>query len=80
MGGVGERMVRGVKEGMSALEDGRSVNDETLLTTLAEVEFLINTTTRVSAASIRFRNTNAKPRSPRAFFWSEAAHAIVSGS
>nr|XP_049467020.1 uncharacterized protein LOC120956181 [Anopheles coluzzii] len=43
MGGVWERMVRSVKEGMSALDDGRTINDETLLTTLAEVEFLINT-------------------------------------
>ncbi|XP_041766448.1 uncharacterized protein LOC121590657 [Anopheles merus] len=43
MGGVWERIVRSVKEGMSALDDGRTINDETLLTTLAEVEFLINT-------------------------------------
>ncbi|XP_062534843.1 uncharacterized protein LOC134204024 [Armigeres subalbatus] len=42
MGGVWERMVRSVKEAMRALDDGRRLNDEILLTVLAEAESFIN--------------------------------------
>uniref|UniRef100_A0A182N7R2 Integrase catalytic domain-containing protein n=1 Tax=Anopheles dirus TaxID=7168 RepID=A0A182N7R2_9DIPT len=42
MGGVWERMVRSVKEGLQALNDGRKLNDEILTTVLLEVENLIN--------------------------------------
>ncbi|XP_055602700.1 uncharacterized protein LOC129751299 [Uranotaenia lowii] len=42
MGGVWERMVRSVKSVMAALDDGRKLNDEILLTTLAETEDIIN--------------------------------------
>ncbi|XP_055591132.1 uncharacterized protein LOC129743184 [Uranotaenia lowii] len=42
MGGVRERMVRSIKVSMEALDDGRKVNDEILLTVLAETESLIN--------------------------------------
>ncbi|XP_058459679.1 uncharacterized protein LOC131435621 [Malaya genurostris] len=42
MGGVWERMVRSVKEAMRALDDGRKLNDEILLTVLAEAESFIN--------------------------------------
>ncbi|XP_055589555.1 uncharacterized protein LOC129741792 [Uranotaenia lowii] len=42
MGGVWERMVRSIKVSMEALDDGRKVNDEILLTVLAETESLIN--------------------------------------
>uniref|UniRef100_A0A182W695 DUF5641 domain-containing protein n=1 Tax=Anopheles minimus TaxID=112268 RepID=A0A182W695_9DIPT len=43
MGGVWERLVRSVKEGLRALDDGRRLNDEMLMTVLIEVESLINT-------------------------------------
>lgn len=42
MGGVWERMVRSVKEGMKAIDDGRKLTDETLLTVLVEVESFVN--------------------------------------
>ncbi|XP_058827482.1 uncharacterized protein LOC131687420 [Topomyia yanbarensis] len=42
MGGVWERMVRSVKETMRALDDGRKLNDEILLTVLAETKWFIN--------------------------------------
>ena len=42
MGGVWERMVRSVKESMTALDDGRKLKDELLLTILADAEKLIN--------------------------------------
>ncbi|XP_041782000.1 uncharacterized protein LOC121598785 [Anopheles merus] len=42
MGGAWERMVRSVKEAMLALDDGRKLNDEILLTALADSESLIN--------------------------------------
>ncbi|XP_055612548.1 uncharacterized protein LOC129759164 [Uranotaenia lowii] len=42
MGGAWERMVRSVKSIMGALDDGRKLNDEILLTTLAEAEDIIN--------------------------------------
>ncbi|XP_062538891.1 uncharacterized protein LOC134207181 [Armigeres subalbatus] len=42
MGGVWERMVRSVKETMRALDDGRKLTDEILVTTLAEAN-IINT-------------------------------------
>lgn len=42
MGGVWERMVRSVKEGMRALDDERKLNDEILQTVLAETESFIN--------------------------------------
>ena len=42
MGGVWERLVRSVKEGLIALDDGRRLNDELLLTVLTDVEHLIN--------------------------------------
>ncbi|XP_062713596.1 uncharacterized protein LOC134290464 [Aedes albopictus] len=42
MGGVWERMVRSIKEAMTALSDGRRMTDEILITTLAEAEFLVN--------------------------------------
>ncbi|XP_058817628.1 uncharacterized protein LOC131680927 [Topomyia yanbarensis] len=42
MGGVWERMMRSVKEAMRALDDGRKLNDEILLTVLAETEGFIN--------------------------------------
>ncbi|XP_062712190.1 uncharacterized protein LOC115260083 [Aedes albopictus] len=42
MGGVWERMVRSVKEAIRALDDGRKLNDETLLTVLTEAEGFIN--------------------------------------
>ncbi|XP_062541407.1 uncharacterized protein LOC134209436 [Armigeres subalbatus] len=43
MGGIWERMVRSVKEAMKALDDGRTLSDEVLQTTLAEAEDMINT-------------------------------------
>ncbi|XP_058817638.1 uncharacterized protein LOC131680938 [Topomyia yanbarensis] len=43
MGGAWERIVRSVKEAMKALEDGRKLTDEILVTTLAEAEDMINT-------------------------------------
>ncbi|XP_062542310.1 uncharacterized protein LOC134210279 [Armigeres subalbatus] len=43
MGGIWERMVRSVKEAMKALDDGRTLSDEVLTTTLAEVEDMVNT-------------------------------------
>ncbi|XP_065088926.1 uncharacterized protein LOC135710334 [Ochlerotatus camptorhynchus] len=42
MGGVWERMVRTVKQSMAALDDGRKLSDEILLTTLSEAEDMIN--------------------------------------
>ena len=42
MGGVWERMVRSVKEAMRALDDGRKLDDEVLVTVLAEAESFIN--------------------------------------
>jgi hypothetical protein len=42
MGGIWERMVRSVKEGMKALDDGRTLTDEVLLTVLAEAADMIN--------------------------------------
>ncbi|XP_053690919.1 uncharacterized protein LOC128739459 [Sabethes cyaneus] len=42
MGGIWERMVRSVKEAMKALDDGSRLNDEVLLTTLAEAEDMVN--------------------------------------
>ena len=42
MGGIWERMVRSVKEAMKALDDGRTLSDEVLSTTLAEAEDMIN--------------------------------------
>ncbi|XP_058827095.1 uncharacterized protein LOC131687069 [Topomyia yanbarensis] len=42
MGGVWERMVRTVKEVMSALNDGRRLTEEILQTTLCEAEDMIN--------------------------------------
>ncbi|XP_062714353.1 uncharacterized protein LOC134291085 [Aedes albopictus] len=42
MGGVWERMVRSVKDGMKAIDDGRKLTDEVLLTVLAEVEGFVN--------------------------------------
>lgn len=42
MGGVWERMVRSVKEAIRALDDGRKLNDEILMTVLAEAEGFIN--------------------------------------
>lgn len=43
MGGIWELMVRSVKEAMRALNDGRKLTDEILLTTLAEAADMINT-------------------------------------
>lgn len=43
MGGIWERMVRAVKEALKALNDGRKLTDEILLTTLSEAEDAINT-------------------------------------
>ncbi|XP_055549392.1 uncharacterized protein LOC129732493 [Wyeomyia smithii] len=42
MGGIWERMVRSVKESLKALDDGRTLTDEVLLTVLAETEDAIN--------------------------------------
>ncbi|XP_065077560.1 uncharacterized protein LOC135700833 [Ochlerotatus camptorhynchus] len=42
MGGIWERMVRSVKEAMRALDDGRKLTDEILVTTLAEAADMIN--------------------------------------
>uniref|UniRef100_A0A182R1L8 Uncharacterized protein n=1 Tax=Anopheles funestus TaxID=62324 RepID=A0A182R1L8_ANOFN len=42
MGGVWERMVHSVKEAIGALNDRRQLNDEILLTVLADSENLIN--------------------------------------
>lgn len=42
MGGIWERMVRSVKESMKALDDGRTLSDEVLFTTIAEAEDMIN--------------------------------------
>ncbi|XP_062713981.1 uncharacterized protein LOC134290796 [Aedes albopictus] len=42
MGGAWERLVRSVKEAMKVFEDGRKLTDEVLLTTLADVEDMIN--------------------------------------
>lgn len=43
MGGIWERMVRSVKEALKALNDGRKLTDEILLTSLSEAEDAINT-------------------------------------
>ncbi|XP_058456954.1 uncharacterized protein LOC131434306 [Malaya genurostris] len=43
MGGIWERMVRSVKEAMKVLNDGRKINDEILMTTIAETADMINT-------------------------------------
>ncbi|XP_062558269.1 uncharacterized protein LOC134223145 [Armigeres subalbatus] len=42
MGGSWERLVRSAKEAMKALDDGRRLTDEVLLTVLAESEEMIN--------------------------------------
>lgn len=42
MGGVWERMVRSVKDAMRALDDGRKLTDEILVTTLAKAADMIN--------------------------------------
>ncbi|XP_058449088.1 uncharacterized protein LOC131429055 [Malaya genurostris] len=42
MGEIWERMVRSVKTAFKALDDGRKLNDEILLTTIAEAEDMIN--------------------------------------
>ncbi|XP_055618886.1 uncharacterized protein LOC129763661 [Toxorhynchites rutilus septentrionalis] len=42
MGGVWERLVRSLKTAFNVLNDGRTMTDEILLTTLAEAEDLIN--------------------------------------
>ncbi|XP_062713284.1 uncharacterized protein LOC134290229 [Aedes albopictus] len=42
MGGVWERLVRSVKAALTVLNDGRTITDEVLLTTIAEAEDLIN--------------------------------------
>ncbi|XP_062704050.1 uncharacterized protein LOC134286454 [Aedes albopictus] len=42
MGGIWERMVRSVKEAMKALDDGRTLSDEVLITTIVEAEDMIN--------------------------------------
>lgn len=42
MVGIWERMVRSVKECLKALDDGRTLTDEVLLTVLAETEDMIN--------------------------------------
>ncbi|XP_055527975.1 uncharacterized protein LOC129720517 [Wyeomyia smithii] len=42
MGGIWEPMVRSVKEAMKTLDDGRTLSDEVLQTTLAEAEDMIN--------------------------------------
>lgn len=42
MGGVWKRLVRSAKEALSALDDGRKLTDEVLLTVLAEAEDAIN--------------------------------------
>ncbi|XP_065091440.1 uncharacterized protein LOC135712376 [Ochlerotatus camptorhynchus] len=42
MGGVWERLVRSLKAALNVLNDGRTLTDEVLLTTLAEAEDLIN--------------------------------------
>ncbi|XP_038117193.1 uncharacterized protein LOC119769289 [Culex quinquefasciatus] len=42
MGGVWERLVRSVKEALEALDDGRRLTDEILVTCLAEAEDMIN--------------------------------------
>lgn len=42
MGGVWERMVKSVKAAMKAIDDGRKLTDEVLLTTLSEAEDMIN--------------------------------------
>ncbi|XP_053692248.1 uncharacterized protein LOC128740709 [Sabethes cyaneus] len=42
MGGVWERMVRTVKSTLSALDDGRKLTDEILLTSLAKIGDMIN--------------------------------------
>ena len=42
MGGVWERLVRSVKEMLTALDDGRRVTDEILQTTIVEAEGIIN--------------------------------------
>ncbi|XP_058456413.1 uncharacterized protein LOC131433824 [Malaya genurostris] len=42
MGGVWERLVRSVKAALTVFDDGRSLTDEVLLTTIAEAEDLIN--------------------------------------
>lgn len=42
MGGIWERMVRSVKEVMTALDDGRRLTDEILITSVTEVEDIIN--------------------------------------
>lgn len=42
MGDAWERLVRSVKAALSALDDGRKLTDEILLTTLAEAEDIVN--------------------------------------
>ncbi|XP_062557983.1 uncharacterized protein LOC134222851 [Armigeres subalbatus] len=42
MGGVWERLVRSLKAALTVLNDGRTITDEVLLTTIAEAEDLIN--------------------------------------
>lgn len=42
MGGVWERLVRSVKEALKALDDGRRLTDEILLTVIVEAEDMIN--------------------------------------
>ncbi|XP_062698475.1 uncharacterized protein LOC115257886 [Aedes albopictus] len=42
MGGIWERMVRSVKEMMSALNEGQRLTDEILLTVIAEAEEIVN--------------------------------------
>ncbi|XP_055633029.1 uncharacterized protein LOC129773447 [Toxorhynchites rutilus septentrionalis] len=42
MGGVWERLVRSAKDALKALHDGRKLNDEILLTVLAEAEDMVN--------------------------------------
>ncbi|XP_062533494.1 uncharacterized protein LOC134202511 [Armigeres subalbatus] len=43
MGGIWERMVRSVKEALKTLNNGQTLSDEVLSTTLAETEDMINT-------------------------------------
>ncbi|XP_055622190.1 uncharacterized protein LOC129765786 [Toxorhynchites rutilus septentrionalis] len=52
MGGVWERMVRSVKDVMAALDDGRRLSDEILITTLAEAEDMINSRHLIYASSL----------------------------
>ncbi|XP_055622535.1 uncharacterized protein LOC129766105 [Toxorhynchites rutilus septentrionalis] len=52
MGCVWERMVRSVKDVMAALDDGRRLSDEILITTLAEEEDMINSRPLIYASSL----------------------------